>query len=103
MTQRVIARTLLPVLLLCASWRASALDPNSLKPQGYVSDFAHVLDAGSRDALEQYCGQVERATGVQMALVTIPSLEGEPIEDLSNTLFRKWGVGKKGKDEGILL
>ncbi len=38
-----------------------------------------------------------------MALVTLPSLEGEQIEDVSNTLFRQWGVGKKGKDEGIML
>lgn len=102
-TQRVVVRVLLPVVLLCACWRAFALDPNSLKPQGYVSDFARVLNASSRSALEQYCGQIERATGVQMALVTINSLEGEPVEDFANTLYRKWGVGKKGKDEGILL
>jgi uncharacterized protein len=101
--QRLLARALLPALVFGTAWRASALDPSSLKPQGYVSDFAHVVDDSSRTALEQYCGQVERATGVQMALVTIPSLEGEPIEDFSNTLFRKWGVGKKGKDEGIML
>ena len=43
------------------------------------------------------------ATGVQIALVTIPSLQGEPIEDVANTLYRAWGVGQKGKNEGILL
>ena len=48
-------------------------------------------------------GQVERATGVQMALVTLKSLDGEPIEDVTNSSFRQWGVGKKGKDEGIML
>jgi len=95
-----LARVLLPVLL---AGSLLALDPNSLKPQGYVSDFAHVLDAQSRAQLEAYCARVEQATGVQMALVTIDSLEDAPIEDFTNTLFRKWGVGKKGKDEGILL
>ncbi len=98
---RQLARLLLPL-----GWLASslfALDLNSLKPQGYVSDFARVLDPQSRAQLETYCGQVEQATGVQMALVTLPSLDGEPVEDVANTLFRKWGVGKKGKDEGILL
>jgi uncharacterized protein len=80
-----------------------ALDLKSLKPQGYVSDFAHVIDPQSRTELEEYCGQLERSTGVQMALVTLPSLDGNPIEDVSNNLFRQWGVGKKGKDEGILL
>jgi uncharacterized protein len=38
-----------------------------------------------------------------MALVTLKSLDGEQIEDVSNTLFRQWGVGKHGKDEGIML
>ena len=38
-----------------------------------------------------------------MALVTIPTLEGEPIEDVANTIFRAWGVGQKGKNEGIML
>jgi len=80
-----------------------ALDLNKLTPQGYVSDFAHVLDGSSRAQLEAYCGRVEQVTGVQMAIVTIDSLEGEPIEDVTNILYRKWGVGKKGKDEGIML
>ena len=80
-----------------------ALDLNSLKPQGYVSDFAHVLDAQSRAQIEAYCGRVEQSTGVQMAIVTLNSLDGEPIEDVANTLYRKWGVGKKGKDEGLML
>ena len=80
-----------------------ALDLKSLKPQGYVSDFAHVLDSQSRAQLEAYCGRLEQTTGVQMALVTIPTLDGNPIEDVSNELFRQWGVGKKGKDEGIML
>lgn len=38
-----------------------------------------------------------------MALVTIRTLEREPIEDVANTLYRAWGIGQKGKNEGILL
>jgi hypothetical protein len=58
-----LTRAIAPVFLLAAC--LFALDPNSLKPQGYVSDFAHVLDAQSRAQLEEYCGRVEQATGVQ--------------------------------------
>src|SRR5947209_11573169 len=87
-------------LLACA---AAAVDWKALKPQGYVSDFAHVIDGSSRAQLENYCATVEHSTGVEMALVTLPSLEGEPVEDVANTVFRAWGVGKKGKDEGVLL
>lgn len=96
-----MTRAVLVLCVLAAS--ALGLDLKSLKPQGYVSDFAHVIDTQSRQELEIYCGQLERATGVQMALVTLPSLDGNPIEDVSNDLFRQWGVGKKGKDEGIML
>ena len=47
--------------------------------------------------------RLQKATGVQLALVTIPSLQGEPIEDVANTIARAWGVGQKGQNEGILL
>src|SRR2546425_11142454 len=82
---------------------AFAVDWKALKSQGYVSDFGGVIDPQSKAELENYCGRVEQQTGAQMALVTIQSLSGEPIEDVANTIFRAWGVGKKGKDEGILL
>jgi len=100
-----LARAALVLSALSASLFAplSALDLKSLKPQGYVTDFANVLDPQSRAQLEAYAGQIERATGVQMALVTLKSLDGQPIDDVTNTLYRQWGVGKKGKDEGIML
>jgi uncharacterized protein len=79
------------------------VDWKALKPQGYVSDFAGVIDAASKAELESYCTRVEQQTGAEIALVTIQSLSQEPIEDVANTIFRAWGVGKKGKDEGILL
>src|SRR5260370_23440295 len=82
---------------------ALAVDGKALKPQGYVSDFAGVIDAESKAELENYCTRVQQQTGAEMALVTIQSLSGEPIEDVANTIYRDWGIGKKGKDEGILL
>jgi uncharacterized protein len=89
-------------LSVCASagW---SVDWTAYKPEGYVSDFAKVIDSASKSQLEAYAAAVQRATGVQMALVTIPSLEGEPIEDVANTIARAWGVGQKGTNEGILL
>lgn len=82
---------------------ASALDLKKLKPEGYVSDFAGVVDATTKAQIERYCAEVERATGAQMAIVTIDSLDGEPIEDVANKLFIQWGVGKKGQDNGVML
>ncbi len=89
--------------LVLSAALAFALDPTSLKPEGYVSDFAGVLDPASKVQLEQYCATVQQATGAQIAVVTINSLEGDPIEDFTNRLFEHWGVGKKGKDDGVML
>ncbi len=73
------------------------------KPEGYVSDFAHVIDAASKSQIEAYATSVEQATGAQMAFVTVPTLEDEPIDEVANAIFRAWGVGEKGKDNGIML
>jgi uncharacterized protein len=88
-------------ILFCAV--AIALDTSKLKPSGYVNDFAHALDARSAAELEAYCGNVERATGAQFAIVTVDTLEDEPVEDVAVRLFKQWGIGKKGTDEGLLV
>lgn len=99
-TLRIIAAVLLATALACM---AVGADFAALRPEGYVSDFAHVIPAGQKAQLERYCKAVEASTGAEIALVTVPSLEGEPIEDVANLLHRRWGVGKKGTNEGILL
>lgn len=61
------------------------------------------MDGPSHDAAEQYCYKLEQATGVQVALVTIDTLDGAPIEDFTNDLFHKWGIGHKGQNDGLML
>ncbi len=87
-------------LCLASAW---GVDWKALQPQGYVSDFAGVVDSRSREALERYCRTVETKTGAQMALVTLQSTQGEPVEDVANTIFRAWTVGQKGENNGIML
>jgi uncharacterized protein len=82
---------------------ASAIDVTALKPEGYLSDFARVVDPASKANIENYCARVEKATGVQIALVTIDTLGGEPVEDVANSLFHRWGIGNKKTDEGVLF
>jgi len=93
----------LAVILLCTAASARAVDWKALKPQGYVSDFAHVIDPQSRAAIDAYAASVQKATGAELAFVTVRSLEGEPIEDVANDLFHAWGIGKKGEDNGALV
>ncbi|RPI25944.1 MAG: TPM domain-containing protein [Acidobacteria bacterium] len=74
-----------------------------LNPIGYVNDFASVFQPGDREDLERFLAQLERQTTSQVAVVTVPSLEGNEINDLANRLFERWGIGKKGKDNGVLM
>lgn len=90
-------------LLFLFSLSLQATDWKSLKPEGYVSDFAHVVDPSSKTALENYSAAVQQATGAQLAFVTVTTLDGEPIEDVANDLFHAWGIGQKGQDNGVLL
>jgi uncharacterized protein len=73
------------------------------KPTNYVSDFAGVLSPETQASLNALCGQVDRQAHAQIAVVTIKSLDGEPIENFATELEDKWKVGKKGTDRGLLL
>lgn len=90
-------------LLALTALTVNAADFGALKPQGYVSDFAGVVDEAAKAELNAYCARVEKATGAQLAFVTLPSLQGEPVEDVANLLYRKWGIGNKQSNEGVLL
>jgi uncharacterized protein len=90
-------------LLLWLVLAARAADFAALQPEGYVSDFAHVVDPASKAQMEVYCERVQSATGAQIAVVTLTTLGEEPLEDVANALFRKWGIGQKGSNEGVLM
>ncbi|MBV9084255.1 MAG: TPM domain-containing protein [Acidobacteriaceae bacterium] len=100
----VRAASLALALAAVAVSALGAIDAKSFpKPTGYVNDFAHVLDAQSKEQLEQFCTKVEQQLGVQFALVTIDSLQGQPIRDFALDLFRHWGVGDRKTNQGVLL
>ena len=76
---------------------------NSLKPAGYVSDFAGVMNSADRITVEQSLAELEKKCGAQIAVVTLQSLEGGQIDDFAARLFERWKIGQKGKDNGFLL
>ena len=96
------ARLLLFLLLFCVP-SASAEQVKNLKPQGYVNDFAGVLNAQTTAKLTALCAEVDRKANAQIAIVTVSSLEGEPIEQFSIDLATAWAIGPKQKDRGILI
>jgi uncharacterized protein len=74
-----------------------------LNVQGYVNDFAGVLDPATVEGLTRLCTEVDQKAKAQIAVVTIKSLEGDAVEDFANHLFQKWGVGYKGTDRGVMV
>ncbi len=73
---------------------------------GHVNDFANVIDAETEQRIETILNNFERKTGAQIAVVTVQSLEGRPVEDYAIGLYRAWGVGAKSgenKNKGALL
>jgi uncharacterized protein len=69
----------------------------------YVQDYAGMISKPTAARLLMEARQVDLKTTAQVCIVTINSLEGNSIEDYANTLFRKWGIGNKSRDNGILL
>jgi uncharacterized protein len=73
------------------------------KPSGYVNDLAGILDAGTRSTLEQRLKDVEAKTSSEIAVATVPSLDGMSIEEYATHLFKEWGVGQATTDNGVLV
>ena len=74
-----------------------------LDVKGYVNDFAGVLNSATVEELTGLCTEVDQKAKAQIAVVTIKSLEGDAVEDFANRLFKKWGVGTKGTDRGVMV
>lgn len=75
----------------------------SLKPQGYVSDFAGVMSASERGALESVLAELERKTGAQVAVAVVRSMRGGQVDDFANRLYEHWGIGDRRTERGVLL
>ena len=98
--------------IVCAIWLAAASAGaqiesdrfrESLVPQGHVSDWAGVFTPDQKADLENRIAAVREATGAQLAVVAVKSLQGGEITDFAVKLFAQWGIGEKGKDNGVLL
>jgi uncharacterized protein len=95
-----LQKSLACAFFLCVLSYAGILD---MSPQGAVSDFASVLPQPAKDSIAYLSQSVLDKTGVSLVLVTVGDLEGADINDIATRLYEKWGIGKKGKDEGALV
>ncbi|MEZ4483818.1 MAG: TPM domain-containing protein [Syntrophotaleaceae bacterium] len=71
--------------------------------QGYVTDRAGLISAATEQKLERALASFEDSDSTQIAVLTIPSLEGEALEEYSLKVAEGWGIGQKEHDNGALL
>lgn len=70
---------------------------------GYVADLTNTLTQSEISQLNRKIEEVNRTTKNEMGALILPSMDGSSIEDVAQTTFRSWGVGKKGLDNGVLV
>ena len=92
---------LLWLLPLLGAW-AQGLPPRP-NPPHLVNDLARLMQPGEADALEQKLVAYNDSTSSQIAVVTVPTLDGNEIADYAQKLYEAWGIGSKGKNNGILI
>ncbi|MET3662351.1 TPM domain-containing protein [Aquamicrobium ahrensii] len=94
---------MLAVLLLCLALPAAVLAAGLPALTGRVVDQAGMIDAATRVLLEQKLADFEAEGSDQIVVATVDSLDGEAIEPYANRLFRNWGLGQAGENNGVLL
>jgi len=88
-------------LFLMLATTAPALDVPAFK--GRVNDYADMISPGAERQLEAGLAELEKTDSTQVAVLTVPSLEGDSLEDFSIRVADAWKVGQKKADNGVIL
>lgn len=93
---------------LAGAAHAQEATPTLISPGGaadnFVIDDAGILDAATVEKINRLGTSLEAATpGAEIAVLTVPTLDGKDIAEVANARFRELGIGDKDKDNGVLL
>ncbi|AZU60429.1 TPM domain-containing protein [Neobacillus mesonae] len=104
-TKTILSFLLALFTLFLSAVTANAEDVQIPKPVGdiYVQDFANVLSETEVSQLNAYGRSIEDQTTAQIAVLTVPTIGGRSIEEFANEAFRKYGIGKRKENNGVLL
>ncbi len=91
--------TLLAILLTTTGFAFITVPPLT----GRVNDYANIISPEVQSQLENRLKRHEDSTSNQIVVLTLPSLEGEILEEAANEIFNTWKLGQRGKDNGVLL
>jgi uncharacterized protein len=101
--KRTIQMTVLLAALLGLCLTARAEKVSQLKPQGFVSDFAGVINPETKQQLTALCQEVNEKAKAQLAIVTIHTTGGVPVDAFSIALAQHWGIGPRKNDRGVMI
>jgi len=73
------------------------------QPEGWINDYANVISSAYKDKLTALIQEVETKTTSEIAVVTVESIAPYDEKEYARLLFDSWKVGKKGKDNGVLV
>jgi uncharacterized protein len=93
----------LPLLALVLAAPLAAQGVYDLPLTGRVMDGADMLADATEQRLDGLLSAHETQTTNQVVVLTIPSLEGQTVEEVANAVFNAWGLGQAGRDNGVLL
>ncbi len=99
----LLALALLPVGAAARPAASAEAVASELQPAGWVTDAAHVLTPQQIRSLSIYLANFQARSRHQMAVVTVPSLDGRDVADFTLDLFNRWGVGRRGANDGIFV
>jgi uncharacterized protein len=88
------------VALLSATLAALEVPPLNNTP---VNDLANILSASEKTEITQFLRELDRDSKAQIAVLTVPSLEGDDIDSFAMRVADKWQIGEKGLDSGVLV
>jgi uncharacterized protein len=90
-------------LLFCINVSWAQTIPSRPNPPRLVNDFANVLSAEEEQALERKLVRFDDSTSTQIAVITINTLDGYGVEEIAHKFLRDWGVGRKEKNNGVVI
>jgi len=97
----VMKRIIITFIMLFMALPLSALEIPKLSAR--INDYAGMLSPESKSRLENKLTSFERDQSTQIVVLTIPSLEGDDIDQFAIKVAENWQIGQKGKDNGVIL
>lgn len=97
----MLKKAIIIILIFFSIYLINSLDVPVLK--GYVNDYADMISSSTETELESKLKAFEDSDSTQIVILTIPSLEGEVLEEFSIKMAEEWKIGQKNKDNGVIF